>query len=102
VALYDIRDLIYVAPDFQPPMGVTVGEQLRNLFDREALRWRSEIFGGLPEDLAAGIPLLRYFGGIDDRAGPRYSAERQQHIVDMIKAFVGPRTTEPTIQTIGP
>ena len=102
VALYDIRDLIYVVPDFQPPMGVTVGEQLRNTFDREALRWRSEIFGGFPEDLAAGIPLLRYFGGIDDRAGPRYSAERQQQIVEMIKAFVGPRTTEPTIQTVGP
>jgi hypothetical protein len=102
VALYDIRDLIYIVPNFQPPMGVTAGEQLRNLFDREALRWRSEIFGGLPEDLAAGLPLLRYFGGIDDRAGPRYSAERQQRIVEMIKAFVGPRTTEPTIQAVGP
>jgi len=90
VAVYDIRDLIYVPPDFQPPFSLDPVEDLRNAMDREALRWNGGMFDGYyAEDLAAGIPLLRYFGGTDDFAlrGPKYSAERQQQIVEMISAF---------------
>jgi hypothetical protein len=102
VALYDIRDLILLQPRFQVPMGFSLAEQMRNLQDRQALRWRSMVFGGYPEDLAAGIPLLRYFGGVDEWAESRYSPERQAQIVEMIREFVGPRAAEPSIQTIGP
>ena len=83
-------------------MGFSLAERMRNLQDRQALRWRSMVFGGYPEDLAAGIPLLRYFGGVDEWAESRYSPERQEQIVDMIRGFVGPRAAEPSIQTIGP
>jgi len=89
VALYDIAELIYVPPDFAPPSSLFIDEAAREAIDREALRVRSRIFGGYAEDLAAGIPLLRFFGGIDDYAlrGPKYSAERQRQIVEMIRAF---------------
>lgn len=91
VAIYDIHDLIFVPPDFTAPEFNPLISQ-RNALDRAALRWHSEIFRGYPEDLAAGIPLLRYFGGVDDTAfrGPKYSLERQKQIVELIKAFTGP------------
>lgn len=88
-AVYDIHDLIYQPPDFQPPFELHPSEALRVALDRNALRWRSMIFSGYAEDLAAGLPLLRYFGGIDDYffRGPKYSLERQRQIVEMIHAF---------------
>ena len=89
-AIYDVSDLIYVPPDFQIPGGFSLAEDTRNFLDRAALRDRSQIFGGYAEDLAMGLPLLRYFGGIDDFAyrGPKYSVERQQQIVAQINAFL--------------
>lgn len=103
VALYDIRDLTYLPPDFQPTLTLDPGESLRNAEDRAALRLRSEIFSGYAEELAAGIPLLRYFGGVDDFAfrGPKYSYERQQQIVKLIKAFTE-RLPEAKTEVIGP
>jgi hypothetical protein len=93
VAVYDIHDLIYVPPDF----GLETqffGNMFaaRNVADRAALRdslFNGLAFGYLPPEEA--IPLLRYFGGVNawiDR-GPKYSREREQEIVNMIKAFVG-------------
>ena len=91
IGVYDIHDLIYVPPDFTcPSMDPRIS--LRETLDREALRSQSDIFRGSPEDLAAGIPLLRYFGGVDDWAmrGPKYSLERQEQIIQLIKAFTEP------------
>ncbi len=89
VAIYDVHDLIYVPPDFQPPFSLVLPEALRNTLDRAALRDRSQIFGGYAEDLAAGIPLLRFFGGVDEYAfrGPAYSEQRLEQIVQMMQAF---------------
>jgi hypothetical protein len=104
VAVYDIRDLIYVPPDFQPTFSLDPAEDLRNTLDRHALRWGYGFFGGLyPWDLDVTIPLLRYFGGVDDYAwrGPKYSAERQEQIVAMIKAFTT-KSTEKKIIPLGP
>jgi len=104
VAIYDIRDLIYVPPDFQPPYSLDLDENLRNALDRHALRLYSGIFHSYyPEDIAAGIPLLRYFGGVDEFAlrGPKYSVERQQQIVEMIKAFTT-QVTESKIIPLAP
>jgi hypothetical protein len=104
VAIYDIRDLIYVPPDFQPTFSLDPVESERAVLDRHALRWRSGIFNSYyPGDIAAGIPLLRYFGGVDDFAlrGPKYSVERQEQIVEMIKAFTT-QTTEAKIIPLAP
>jgi len=104
VAVYDIRDLTYVPPDFQPTFSLDPAENLRNALDRHALRWGHGFFGGLyPWDLDVTIPLLRYFGGVDDYAwrGPKYSAERQEQIVEMIKAFTT-KSTEKKIIPLGP
>lgn len=98
VAVYDIHDLIYVPPDFQPPLGsFNPDQRLQNVLDRDALRYRSQIFNGTAEDLAAGLPLLRYFGGVDPYAarGPKYSLERQRQIVDLIERFANPRGAPP-------
>lgn len=88
-AIYEINDLSYVPPDFQPSISLDPVEDLRNTLDRDALRNRSMIFGGWPEDLAAGIPLLRFFGGVDDFAyrGPKYSREKAAEIAEQVKAF---------------
>ena len=101
VAIYDIHDLIYVPPDFglYGEFGTLgpYGEGLMTQGDRIALRNRSMIFGGSAQDLAEGIPLLRYFGGLDpwiDR-GPKYSADKEQEVIDMIKAFTGGRVDVP-------
>lgn len=104
VAVYDIRDLTYVPPDFQPTFSLDPAENLRNTLDRHALRWGHGFFGGLPTwDLDVTIPLLRYFGGVDDYAwrGPKYSAERQEQIVEMIKAFTT-KSTESEIIPLAP
>ena len=76
-AIYDIEDLTMDIPHFTnaPLMDLSQITQIRA--DREALRQSSEIFSGYPEDLAAGIPLLRYFGGVDDRHMPPAGADRR-------------------------
>lgn len=105
VAIYDIHDLIYEPPDFQniEGLGFLPREGLQAAEDRAALRQYSEIFRGFPEDLAAGIPLLRHFGGLGDPfayRGPKYSLERQQQIINMIRAFTGEKPTEPSVQPV--
>lgn len=88
-AVYDISDLTYVPPNFGgAPIFDAYANALRTA-NLAALRERSFIFGGYPEDLAAGLPLLNYLGGLDDYAymGPRHSYERQREIVEMMRAF---------------
>lgn len=90
MGVYDIHDLIYMPPDFVPPGSLNPFEQQRLTLDREALRYNSFIFRGWPEDLAAGIPLLRYFGGVDDLVyrGPKYSVEKQRQIEAMVQMLL--------------
>lgn len=96
VAIYDIHDLIYVPPQFDIGYGYGDGGTLRDTLDRQALRDYSFIFRGMPEDLAAGIPLLRYFGGVNTYAGApaQFDLDRQREIVEMIRAFTGGRVDE--------
>lgn len=68
VAIYDIHDLIYVPPEVSPA-NVFSDDPLRDLLDRQALREHSFIFRGWPEDLEMGLPLLRYFGGVNTFGG---------------------------------
>jgi hypothetical protein len=98
IAIYDIRDLTYEPPDFGGGP-VDLYEEVNYNLDRQALRDYSWIFRGDAQDFANGIPLLRYFGGYRDNYGfsdyygasngGRYSLQRQQAIIDMIKAFTG-------------
>lgn len=101
MAVYDIHDLIYEAPDFIPKFDLNAASNVQTALNMDALRYRSEIFGGYADDLAAGIPLLRYFGGggIDDLAyrGPKYNLEKQREIVEMIRRFTGGRTADPAV-----
>jgi hypothetical protein len=90
VAIYDIHDLTYVPPDFRAPGGLDLIENTYNALDRAALRWRSQIFSGYAEDLAAGLPLLNALGGGVDPywlRGPRHSLARQQQVTEMIRAL---------------
>lgn len=103
-AIYDIQDLTYVVPDFLPTEGLTLTEAARIAADRDALRWRSQIFGGYAEDLAIGVPLLRFFGGVDDLEfrGPKYSAEKARQIGAMVQRFLQQRNFEPTVEVSPP
>ncbi len=103
-AVYDTSDLEYVAPDFQPPFGLHPAEEIRNALDREAIRWRSMIFNGYAEDLAAGIPLLQFFGGVDDYAlrGPKYSVQRHEQIVEMVRQVLQNDASQPRMISLPP
>lgn len=101
IGVYDLRDIAYEPPDFSLPFGIHPAEEWRNQLDREALRWRSQIFNGYAEDLAAGIPLLRFFGGSDDfeNRGPKYNAATERMIERLVKMITEQRPTEPTVET---
>lgn len=97
LAVYDINDLIYEVPDFHPRHNLDPYDSLQSTLNLDALRRHSEIFSGYADDLAAGIPLLRYFagGGIDDLdfRGPKYNLAKQREIVELINKFVGGAST---------
>ncbi len=90
-AVYDISDLTYVPPNFTGAPTFDAYANTLRLANLTALRERSQIFGGYAEDLAAGLPLLHYLGGLDDYSymGPRHSYERRREIVEMMRAFTG-------------
>ncbi len=86
VGIYDLTDLSYVPPsDDMTTMDPVLTLQMG--LDRAALRNQSMIFRGWPEDLAAGLPLLRFFGGLGDFRG-YYSPERQAEVVRQIRSFM--------------
>jgi hypothetical protein len=90
-AVYDISDLTYVPPSFTGAPTFDVYANTLRAANLTALRQRSQIFGGYAEDLAAGLPLLHYLGGLDDYSymGRRHSYERRREIVEMMRAFTG-------------
>ena len=57
-------------PHFGSTSVFSLRDEARNVADRAALRQSSEIFTGYARDLALGLPLLRYFGGVDDSYVP--------------------------------
>jgi hypothetical protein len=87
-AIYDLRDLLVEVPDFTDAPEMDLAEEIRNVGDRAALRFQSEIFRGYAEDLAAGVPLLQFFGGVDEsRIPPSHRAyhERHEELLGLIK-----------------
>lgn len=92
-AIYDISDLVVSVPDFYAPYPATAREQRQWELDRQYLRERSQIFNGYPEDLAAGLPLLHFFGGINQNAiGGRTDPNQRMRVLRTIDLFLNQQT----------
>ena len=76
--VYDIGSLTVDHPYFTDAPQLNLFELTQSLHDREALRLRSEIFTGYASELAAGIPLLYYFGGVGESRVPPSTGEYQR------------------------
>lgn len=89
-AVYDIADILADIPNFNLAPVLDLEASLQAHADRVALRQTSAIFTGEVRDLAAGIPLLGYFGGVDEHhvppAGPgaRYTYEDIERMVGYV------------------
>ncbi len=102
VGLYDIDDLTREPADFLPPL-VHPAFGTQALLDREALRQSSDIFRGDAADLAAGIPLLRYFGGYHATdLRPRDSRAERDRIISLIHAFTESPPEGPLVVPVEP
>ena len=89
-AIYDLGDLVHPVPNFYASYPGTAREQRNQNLDRMYLRMRSQIFNGYPEDLAAGLPLLHFFGGIDNHAvSTRTDPYETARIATIIERFIG-------------
>ena len=88
-AIYDLGDLVHPVPNFSAIYPASVREQRFQREDRYYLQTRSQIFGGYADDLAAGLPLLHYFGGIDDNAvSTRTDPRETERILRILDEFV--------------
>ncbi len=101
-ALYDIHDIIRMPANFAPPVSHPAWSAIA-ADDRNALRQSSYIFRGSADDLAAGVPLLRYFGGVydaDQRSG--YSKAEFDRVIRLIEAFSEPPAQTPRVVPLAP
>ncbi len=64
--MYDVSSLLHPVPDFTSAPTMDLRLIIQSTADRAALREASEIFTGYADDLAAGIPLLQFFGGFEE------------------------------------
>ena len=88
-AVYDIGDLVRPIPDLYGIDG-DVGIYLNSQLDRDAIRRRSMMFAGYADDLAAGIPVLQFYGGINNWAvNPRTDPFELERVLRTIDTFVG-------------
>lgn len=88
-AIYDIGGLTMDVRNFNNPPQFDLNEILQSGADREALRRGSEIFNGYAEDLAAGIPLLHFFGGVDETHQPPVGQDRgYEDLMRMVREVV--------------
>lgn len=92
-AIYDLGDLVHPIPNFYAAYPGSSREQRQQDLDRAALRDRSQIFNGYAHDLAAGLPLLHFFGGIDHNAiSTRTDPIEAARITRIIETFVNGRS----------
>jgi len=88
-AIYDLGDLVHPVPNFYATYPGSVREQRFQREDRFYLQYRSQIFNGYADDLAAGLPLLHYFGGIDENAlSTRTDPQETERILRILDQFV--------------
>lgn len=84
-AVYDIADLTADIPHFNSAPVLDLTAMMQAHADRVALRQYSDIFTGTAADLAAGIPLLGYFGGVDEYHIPPMSPGTQYQYQDILR-----------------
>ena len=118
VAIYDINDLTINPPRIDPVYSLDLAENMYYALDRHALRWGLGAYnlgwGAYgrgwgpfhyrdPWDWGPYYPQAHYFGGMPSLGWrqPLHSAERQEQIVEMIKAFTM-RSTESKIISLPP
>jgi hypothetical protein len=91
--IYDVGALIHEAPYFTDAPQLDLAVATRTMLDREALRRGSQIFNGYPSDLAAGIPLLYFFGGVEEGPirTPRGSEARMDELSHLIQQVIDAR-----------
>lgn len=88
-AIYDLAELVHPVPNFYSDYPGTARRQRMENEDRYYLRERSMIFNGSARDLAAGMPLLHFFGGIDNNAISSRTAPREtDRIVRTLELFL--------------
>jgi hypothetical protein len=88
-AVYDLGDLVHPVPNFYAPWALTGWQQRVQMEDRAALRNRSQIFNGYADDLAAGLPLLHFFGGVDNYAvSTRTDPRETARVLNTIEQFM--------------
>ncbi|HEY3243582.1 MAG TPA: hypothetical protein VGM03_09545 [Phycisphaerae bacterium] len=94
--IYDMSELLFEPPEFTDSFEFDIGLQLQNQLDRQALRDRSEIFRAGASELAAGLPLLQFFGGLDEsRVRTRPTGERRAEMLHMIQQVMEARNPPP-------
>ncbi|MFQ5429514.1 MAG: hypothetical protein ACE5E1_04310 [Phycisphaerae bacterium] len=88
-AIYDIGDLVHPVPNFYASYPGSVRQQRLESRDRFWLNYRSQIFGGYADDLAAGLPLLHFFGGVDNNAvSTRTDPREVERVIRTIERFI--------------
>ncbi len=93
-AIYDLGDLVHPVPNFFADYPGTQRRTRIENDDRFYLQTRSQFFNGYAEDLAAALPLLHFFGGIDNNAvTANVDPQETQRIVRIIDQFL--HSTQP-------
>lgn len=90
-AVYDVSDLYFEAPWFACPYFSSQWEEYQAGQNMQALRWRSQIFGGYASDLAQGMPLLAAFGGVSDQFMPPMPSQRTDQLLTVLQQIVNPQ-----------
>lgn len=91
-AIYDLGDLVHPVPNFYGDYPGTSRRQRIEDDDRFWLQYRSQIFNGYADDLAAGLPLLHFFGGINnDAVSTRTDPRETERVVRTIERFLNGR-----------
>ncbi len=88
-AIYDLGDLVHPVPNFFADYPGTQRRTRIEDDDRFYLQTRSQFFNGFADDLAAALPLLHFFGGIDNNAvTANVDPQETQRIVRIIDQFL--------------
>lgn len=83
--VYDIQSLLVPIPHFTDTPEMDMRVSMRNQADRAAMRYSSEIFTGYARDLAEGLPLMQFFGGVDAiRATPGPGLTEQSDLMRIV------------------
>jgi len=88
-AIYDLGDLVHPVPNFFADYPGTQRRTRIEDDDRFYLQTRSQFFNGFADDLAAALPLMHFFGGIDNNAvTANVDPQETERVVRIIDQFL--------------